>query len=560
MDHRPPKRLLIGSLAFGALFLFPSPSSFGQRFELAVPVASEPQPRDTLPDPGGGDAPPEITTSTPSLDLRAEMEEILVATGNQQGTWAAMAISLDQGDTLLAMNADSSLVPASNQKLLTTVAALSTLGPDFRYQTFLLSSGEIRGDTLWGDLVLYGTGDPTLSDRFYDGETAAMDSLARMVVEAGIQEIQGDLVVDGSYFSGPTLHPEWDPRDLNDAFAAPISAVSFNENIVTVRVEAGAASGIPPMVHVLPPGSEIPVSNVAETAPRGTRSRVWLFRETPADPIGIEGEIPVGGRDVWRQLPVPDPLHFTGRHLEKALEAQGIQVRGRVRTTSDPSLSVLPDAMSQVPLNQGPLDQMSPKVIGVLTSPPLIDILRVVNKESNNLMAETVARTLGRVTLGDGSFRGGMEAVQRFLVREVGVPEDQILLRDGSGLSAQNRVSAGVLIRLLRFVADSQHWDVFWDTLPEAGVRRELGRMSGTPASRNLRAKTGTMDRVSALSGMVRTEAGERILFSILANGVRSEYRAKRAEDRLGIRLSSLDRPFESLGSAGPPAAPPSGN
>jgi len=190
----------------------------------------------------------------------------------------------------------------------------------------------------------------------------------------------------------------------------------------------------------------------------------------------------------------------------------------------------------------------------VVTSPPLLEVLRVVNKESNNLMAETVAKTLGRVTLGDGSFRGGMEAVERFLIREVGVSPEEIRLRDGSGLSAENRVSAAVLIRVLHYLADSPNWDAFWDTLPEAGIRRELGRMGGTPATRNLRAKTGTMDRVSALSGMVRTRDGERILFSILANGVRSEYRAKRAEDQLGIRLASLTRPGpgESGGSQSP--------
>jgi PBP4 family serine-type D-alanyl-D-alanine carboxypeptidase len=166
----------------------------------------------------------------------------------------------------------------------------------------------------------------------------------------------------------------------------------------------------------------------------------------------------------------------------------------------------------------------------------------VVNKESNNLLAETVAKTLGRVTFGEGSFQGGMRAVERFLLRDVGVPESEIRLRDGSGLSAQNQVSAGALLKLLRFMAASNHWEGFWSTLPEAGVRGELGRMRNSPAARNLRAKTGTMEGVSSLSGMVRTRSGERILFSILANDHPSEYRAKRAEDRIGILLASLTR------------------
>ena len=112
-------------------------------------------------------------------------------------------------------------------------------------------------------------------------------------------------------------------------------------------------------------------------------------------------------------------------------------------------------------------------------------------------------------------------------------------------ISPENRVSAKALIQLLDFMASSPLWDDFWSTLPEAGVRRELRRMGGSPASRNLRAKTGTMDGVSALSGMVRTRTGERVLFSILSNEVPSEIRAKRAEDQVGIRLASLTRPLE---------------
>jgi D-alanyl-D-alanine carboxypeptidase/D-alanyl-D-alanine-endopeptidase (penicillin-binding protein 4) len=471
------------------------------------------------------------------MELRRDLEEILATTGNQAGTWAVLAVSLDRGDTLLALNQDRLMVPASNQKLLTTAAALHWLGPDFRYHTYLLTKGMVEEEILLGDLVLYGTGDPTLSRRFFSSETAPMDTLAQRVADAGIREIRGDLVVDGSYFSGPELHPEWDPADLNDAFAAPVSALAFNENLVTVQVQAESAPQLHPIVLTLPPGSGIPVENVAVTAPPGTRSRIWLFRETPSDPIGIEGEIPVGGRDVWRELPVAEPLEYAGRHLEQALEARGVSLTGEVRVLRDPSLSILPPDMAS-----GMPGDPSPRVVGVITSPPLIEILRVVNKESHNLFAETVAKTLGRLTVGRGSFDGGSEAVARFLTEEVGVSASALRLRDGSGLSALNQVTAGALVRVLQFLADSPEWEDFWSTLPQAGVRREMGRMSGSPAARNLRAKTGTMEGVSALSGMVTTRAGERVLFSIIANDVTSEFRAKRAEDKLGIRLASLNR------------------
>ncbi|MGW8267637.1 MAG: D-alanyl-D-alanine carboxypeptidase/D-alanyl-D-alanine endopeptidase [Longimicrobiales bacterium] len=503
------------------------------------PGASVVSPAFPTADPESG-PPEDAPVPAEIVELRRDLEQILRATGNENGVWAVLAVSLDRGDTLLAMNPTLPMVPASNQKLLTTAAALHWLGPDFRYHTFLLSGGPVEDGVLGGDLVLYGTGDPTLSRRFFPGETAAMDTLAQRVIDAGIREIKGDLVVDGSYFSGPELHPEWDTSDLNDPFAAPVSSVMFNENLVTVQVLAEKAPYLQPTVVTHPEGSEIPVVNIAVTTPPGTRSRIWLFRESPSDPIGIEGEIPVGGRDVWRELPIPEPLVYAGMHLRRALEARGIVLVGGVRINRDPALSVLPPD-----LTVGTPEHQSPRVVGVVTSPPLLEILKVINKESHNLFAEAVAKTLGRLTVGRGSFEGGNEAIGRFLAREVGVPASQVTLRDGSGLSVRNQVSAGTFVQVLQFLAESPEWDRFWSTLPQAGFRRELGRMSGSAAARNLRAKTGTMEGVSALSGMVRTRSGERVLFSIIANGVTSEFRAKRAEDQLGIRLASFTRPTE---------------
>jgi D-alanyl-D-alanine carboxypeptidase/D-alanyl-D-alanine-endopeptidase (penicillin-binding protein 4) len=472
-------------------------------------------------------------------DLRQELEGILTSTGNHQGRWGVLAVSLDRSDTLLALNPFEPMVPASNMKVLSTAAAFHYLGPDFRYQTFLLADGPLVDSTLEGNLVLFGTGDPTLSERFFPSDVAAMDSLALQLLNRGIREVRGDLVVDGSFFQGPDLHPDWDAGDLNDPFAAPVAAVSLAENLVTVRVEAGSWVGAQPSIFTMPEHSGLPITNIARTVAPGTRSRIWLFRDTPEDPIGIEGEMPLGGADVWRRLPVPDPLRFTGLQLQRALEARGIRISGAVNAVRDPALS----SVSGGEFYGSARGSSGPSIVATWESPPLLDLLKIINKESNNFFAESVAKTLGRTVLGEGSFSGGSRAVERFLVREVGIPREEVTVRDGSGLSTENRASPGVFVRTLEFMASTPHWEEFLNTLPEAGVRRELGRMYRSPAARNLRAKTGTMDRVSALSGLVRTRTGERILFSILSNEVASEYRAKRAEDRLGIRLASLSRP-----------------
>jgi D-alanyl-D-alanine carboxypeptidase/D-alanyl-D-alanine-endopeptidase (penicillin-binding protein 4) len=364
--------------------------------------------------------------------------------------------------------------------------------------------------------------------------------LADRVLARGVSEIQGDLVVDGSFFQGPDLHPSWDPADLNDAFAAPVSAVSLAENLVTVRVEAGGWIGAHPSIYTVPDAAGIPFRNVAQTVSSGTRSRIWLLRETPQDPIGIEGEIPLGGSDVWRRLPVPDPLRFTGLQMKRALEERGVKISGNVVTARDTQASKLANDSVFTGMN----GFVPPRILATQDSPPLLALLRIINKESNNFFAETVLKTIGRVATGDGSYAGGSRAITAFLTEHVGITHEEVQVRDGSGLSEENRASPSVFIRTLEHMSSTPYWEPFLNTLPEAGVRRELRRMSQSPAARNLRAKTGTMDGVSALSGLVRTRTGERILFSILSNEVVSEYRAKRAEDQLGIRLASLTRPW----------------
>jgi D-alanyl-D-alanine carboxypeptidase/D-alanyl-D-alanine-endopeptidase (penicillin-binding protein 4) len=473
-------------------------------------------------------------------ELRRDLEQILTSTGNRQGRWAVLAISMDLGDTLLALNPGQLMIPASNMKLLSTAAALHYLGPDFKSRTFLLADGVQTGEVLDGDLVLFGTGDPTLSERYYPSATLPLDSLAAQIASAGIREIRGNLVVDGTFFGGPDRHPEWKPGDLNDPFAAPISALSLAENVVTVRIEAGGWVGAQPSVFTIPEAAGIPVANSARTLPAGSRSRVWLDRAVPHDPIGIIGEIPLGGAPVWRRLPVPDPLEFSGHQMMRSLQAQGIRVTSGLRVIRSPEESPISGPSQSSSVGTGP----STRILAELESPPLIDILRPINKESNNFLAETVARLLGRAVVGDGSFSGGGRAVEKFLVEVVGVNPSEVRVRDGSGLSDQNQASPQVFVKTLEYMATSPHWVDFLDTLPEAGVRRELGRMYRSPAAGNLRAKTGTMDSVSALSGIVQTRTGERVLFSILSNEIASEYGAKRAEDQLGIRLASLSRPL----------------
>jgi len=471
------------------------------------------------------------------LTLRNDLSALLDTQSLRGAEWSVLVVSLEKGDTLFARDENRFLAPASNMKIATTAAALHFLGPSFRYETFVYADGPIENGILLGDLILYGTGDPGISDRFYRNSTDVFEAFADEIAEAGITRIEGAVVGDATYFSGPEVGPEWDPRDLNEWFAASASALSFNENIVTLQILSSARVGFPPRIETIPFGFPLNVRNRAETVVGRPRPNLWLDRVEPTARIRIDGEIQQGGPNIWRRLTVPDPAFFAARALSEVLISKGIGVTAPERAVHDEAESRITGRKSWAP---GLLDGEEPWLLAHHTSRELLEYLTVVNHESHNLFAETIRKTIGKVVTGEGSFEGGARAVQWFAAKDAGIEASQLTAIDGSGLSKSNRTSAGVLVGLLQQVAASDNWDAFVSTLPEAG--RSLRRMYRTRAARNLRAKTGTIDGVSALTGIVSTLDGETLLFSILSNQLRSTGPAKRVEDRIGIRLAEFRR------------------
>lgn len=475
---------------------------------------------------------PQATTA--DYPLQNRVDEIRRGARGAGVEWSALAVSLERGDTLFAINETVPLVPASNIKLLTTSAALHYLGPDFRYRTYVVADGIVERGVLRGDLVLYGTGDPTLSRRFFRRGPDPLEALADALVERGITRVTGDLVADGSFLTPPGRFPEWELEDLDDWYSAPVGGLSYNENLVTLRTVPGPAAGGPPAVEVMPGGGREIVDNRAVTVVGRSRPDLIITREQPDGPITLLGRVFTSNRPIWKRLPVTDPARFTGLMLETLLAERGIRVEGLVRPVTSP--------------NQSPLTRPSgsesgrTEILAEHASPPLLEVLSVINKESNNFFAETVFKTLGRVVEGDGSYAGGRQAVARFLTRTVGLSSASFDQRDGSGLSPMNRMSAEAFVGLLEWVHHSPHSESLLQTLPEAGNRRELGRMYRSAAAGNLRAKTGTIARVSSLSGHVTTADGEAVVFSLISNGIRSRSSAKRLEDQIGVALAEFRR------------------
>lgn len=455
--------------------------------------------------------------------------------------WGALVYSLDSGDTILALSPDSALAPASNLKLLTTAAALHRLGPDYRFHTYVLSTAAVRDGVLDGDLTLYGTGDPGISDRFFGRKDEVFQRLIDQLESAGISEISGDLVADASFFPGPLRSEGWEPEDLNEHFTAGVSALSFNENVVSFRIRPSGA-GSPPLVETIPPHSALEVRNDAMTVSGRARPRLAILREDPLGPVRITGRLAQNSRDVWRQMTVAVPADFVGASFRAALEGRGITVRGETRRVELPVESVVKR------LSAPALNRPGARILARHTSQPLSEYLAVVNKESNNLFSELIFRAVGRADSGLGSPHASSEAVRGSLLA-LGIDTSGLQQYDGSGLSSENRVSAATFVDLFRRMSAGPFWPPFWASLPRAGTRGELGRMYRSAAAGNLRAKTGTIEGVSALSGVVRSRDGERLAFSMIVNDSPSQTRAKRVENEIGVRLANFQR---SPGTAPP--------
>ena len=478
--------------------------------------------------------PPSAEVSSLRRDLLAEIRE----PGWSSAEYGVLVVSLDRGDTLFSVNPDASLAPASNMKLFSTAAALYYLGPDFRFSTYLLGDGEIRDGVLHGDLLLFGTGDPAISGRMLRGSSAVLDQLVDSLYARGVRRIEGDVIGDGSYFDDVRLGPEWNPNDLNAWYGAPISALSFAENVVKLQVLPGGSAGEPARVQTEPATYGLAVTNAVRTVSSG-RTSVRFERE--ADGLVLRGQIARRHPGVVRNIPVVDPANFAAAALYATLRERGIEIGGEVGVMRDAERSRVGFAALTPRDHQGP----PPQVLAVHLSPPLSDIIRVTNVRSHNLFAEALLKSVGRIALGDGSFAGGARAVRYMLECEALTDSTTLNIVDGSGLSRLNRVTPRTTIQLLDYMRKDPAWETFHESLPEAGRPRGEGlrRMGGTPASHNLRAKTGTIKRVSSLSGYVTAANGEQLAFSIIANNVPSTWRAKQTEDAIGARLAAFRRP-----------------
>ena len=407
--------------------------------------------------------------------------------------WGVEVRSLKTGKVLYARNAEKSMKPASTLKLVTTAAALDALGPDFRMRTTLETAGrrDAMGRVL-GDVYLVGRGDPELG-------AAAFQEMAEALKASGVRRIEGRLVGHEGLFSGDRRGTDWSWGDLVWSYGAEVSALSFEDNVATLSVSPGERAGDPVLVEPSPETAYYRVISTATTSGPGTAADLALERDFGSNVIRLGGTFPVDDPPEDLGVALEDPARYAATVFAEVLESKSIRVAGGIETSSGP-----------IPAGA--------RVLAAHDSAPLAEILKGINKPSQNLHTEILLRLLGARVKGTGTVNAGHTAVLEFL-RRVGVSPQRWSLQDASGLSRSDLVSPHEMVGLLAAMDRHRYAAVFKESLPIAGVDGTLEhRMRGTAAQGRVTAKTGTIRHVNALDGYATSRAGERLAFAIVVN------------------------------------------
>ena len=451
---------------------------------------------------------------TGAQTLAQRIEHRLDAPGLNRLLWGVAVTDVD-GHLLFGRNEDRLFIPASNTKLVVSVAANAMLGPGFTVRTSVYGTGPVTDGTLQGDLVLYGRGDPTFSNRCYDADTtrpgacdhdpaAKLRQLARQLRDRGIRTVAGDLVGDGSYFTPQIIHPAWEVYDLGWWYAAPVSGLGFNDNSVDFRELAGDSVGRPPEVVMTPDIGAFVLDNRAEVAARGARRTFDIFRSPDGRSYLATGVLAAGSPARTESAAVLDPNRYAALAFRHELAAVGILVRGETRSTADS-------------FTYHAARQATP--IAEVTSRPLRDWLYPILSPSQNWFAEMTLKQLGRQFGGAGSWEEGRRVERRFLIDSVGIDSTEFSLQDGSGLASNNLVTPLAFTRLLAWARRHANFAVINAGLPASGKPGTLkDRFAGTPAATAVHAKTGSISGVNTLSGFVERADGRVLVFSVMAN------------------------------------------
>ncbi len=460
------------------------------------------------------------SASSGTSSVASELPKQIDATIDQSdlgfARWGVHVVSMSDGSTLYQRNADKLFTPASNMKVYTTGVALDVLGSDFRWRTSVYAKSQPDSNgRISGDLVLYGRGAPDFVSRSNDAERGSLDKLVDALYQRGVRSVDGNVIGDASYFRGDPLGEGWQWTDLQWYFAAEASALTINSNEVGINLVPSEKGSERPAAKASQSSDYVKVDNRMVVGKAGTRPTVGVHRGLSDNNVVVWGETVPGSKGFGARLSVHNPALWAAMMFRDALKARGITITGET-TFRDSRM-----APSQR------FDPSQAVELAFVTSQPLSRIARTTNKESNNLYAELILRTMGRerghlatITAAPGRERGddevGLAVIRSWLTRS-GVSAERLALHDGSGLSRLDLVTPQATTALLRSLTKTSSSQVFRESLPIAGRDGTLGGRLKTLTDRVL-AKTGSLTYNNSLAGYLIAANGEVLAFSIMCN------------------------------------------
>jgi D-alanyl-D-alanine carboxypeptidase/D-alanyl-D-alanine-endopeptidase (penicillin-binding protein 4) len=456
-----------------------------------------------------------------SIDqLRHDIDAILGSPVLQHGLWGVVINPVERDDVWYAKNGDTLMMPASSLKVLTLAAAAEKLGWEYRYETKVFAVGTIGGGILHGDLVVVGSGDPSLDD--WDGNaTRLFGDWATQLKAAGISAISGRIVGDDNAFEDETIGLGWAWDDLPTGFAAGVGALQFNEGNVQLRLAPGDAVGDKAVATISPDFAGLTLNNLIVTGPQDSAGNVTRRRLPGSSRLELRGTLPLHGRPYPQTASVDNPTLYFVNALRAALIADGVPVAG-------PAVDI--DDLQEAPSH----DRLAP--VATYQSPPLSMLATTMMKLSQNQFAEALFKTIG------GGTAEAARTAEREALQSWGIDPATVILADGSGLSRYNYITPATMVAVLTHVARSERLRAaYQSTLPIAGRDGTLElRMKGTAAEGRAFVKTGSMNGVRTAAGYVQTADGQALAFAIFANNfANSSALINAATDDIIVRLAS---------------------
>lgn len=441
-------------------------------------------------------------------DLNKKLIELKNSQALKHGQWGVYAEYVDNGEKIISLDEEESLAPASGLKVFTTITALNYLGENYKFKTKLYYDGKINPDgNLDGNIYIVGCGDPTLGSDLVK-TSPPLDSLMKLwtfaVMQKGIKKVNGSIIADNLLFDNQTVPDYWPYIDIGNYYGAGPNALTINNNLYYLYFKPSKNVGDEAKVlRTEPEISGLNFINYVKTGPVGSGDNGYIYDSPEKFKAVLRGTIPAGVDEFYIKGSIPDPALFAAQYFTSFLKENNIEILGEAKKLKEKK--IYDDS----------------KIITKTISPPVKNIVFIINKKSFNLYAEQLLKTAALEKTGEGSTQKGTEIISSFL-DSIGISTEGLNLFDGSGLSRTNMITAKMMVKLLSFVSWQKYFTAFYNSLSVAGDPDDFGNFKNygrnTLIEKNARIKSGLITGVRSHSGYLKNKSGRLIAFSFIAN------------------------------------------